>query len=216
MLDFEHIDGNPSSVPAPSPLGILLDCKHAYRADWTLQAVRTRRRVSSYCSRSIVSYKLVISFALRQSSVSLNCLKASWTLKRRALRKRLDESAADSKGNDNEMHNAQESRIIMARRHVRAIPRLIYALLFAQSPEVGKRLRLGGTQVAQMAVGEAEFFDGGRHSVSRTRRSSSRHGDSVDERRDGGCADSRVWRWSLVQGIPRPLRLINAVGSDSL
>lgn len=46
----------------------------------------TKRRVCSYSSTSMVLKISLSLFSFRQSSVSLNCLKASWGTKRRARR----------------------------------------------------------------------------------------------------------------------------------
>lgn len=83
MGDLKEEEGNAALVAPTEPLGILGEA--VSRDDGVFVVGHsTRRRVCSYSSVSMVVKISLSLFSLRQSSVSLNCLKASWGIKRRA------------------------------------------------------------------------------------------------------------------------------------
>jgi hypothetical protein len=84
--DFEEEQRNAALVATPEPLWILQGCQ---LSSHDVSRARTKRRVCSNSSTSMVSKIWSSLLDFRQSSVSLNCLKASWGTKRRARRYRL-------------------------------------------------------------------------------------------------------------------------------
>lgn len=115
------------------------------------------RRLSSYASTSIVSYSTLISFALRQSSVSLNCLYASSATHRRARRNRLPPKSASTTTTTQEQRGYPQQSLIITRRRR---PRLIQPPLLQQRLELAQRRLFLVVQVAQVAVGVPDLVAG--------------------------------------------------------